>query len=140
MREIILVSETKTDEPREVPLNSTARAILEELIVRARGEGYQYFFTNPHTGTRYKEIKKAYKALLEDAGIDNLWFHDLRHSFATAAGNDPNVSLPALAATLGHKNVKTTMIYTHATDDGKRRVVEAAERFRQPRSQGGHIG
>jgi hypothetical protein len=30
------------------------------------------------------------------------------------------------------------MIYTHATDEGKRRVVEAAERFRQPRSQGGH--
>jgi integrase len=136
--ELILVRETKTDEPREVPMNVTARAILEELVEQSRDKGYEYIFTNPRTGTRYKDVKKAYKELLKDAGIADLWFHDLRHSFATAAGNDPTVSLPALAATLGHKNVKTTMIYTHATDEGKRRVVEAAERFRQARSQGGH--
>ena len=119
-------------------MNATARAILEELVEQARDKGYEYLFTNPRTGTRYKDVKKAYKDLLKDAGIADLWFHDLRHSFATAVGNDPGVSLPALAATLGHKDVKTTMIYIHATDEGKRRVVQAAERFRQPRSQGGH--
>jgi integrase len=136
--ELIHVRETKTDEPREVPMNTTARAILKEMVEEAESKRYSYLFTNPRTGTRYKDVKKAYKRLLKEAGIDDLWFHDLRHSFATAAGDNPNVSLPALAATLGHRNVKTTMIYTHATDEGKRRVVEAADRFRQAKSQGGH--
>ncbi len=77
--------------------------------------------------------------MLKDAGIEDLWFHDIRHSFATAAGDSPDVSLPALAETLGHKSIKTTMIYTHATDEGKRRVVDAAERFARGRSQIGHM-
>ena len=83
-------------------------------------------------------MKNAFKRVLKDAGIDDLWFHDIRHSFATAAGDSPDVSLPALAETLGNKNVKTTMMYTHATDEGKRRVMDAAERFGKVRSQIGH--
>lgn len=132
---LIHVRETKTDEPREVAMNNTSRLILEELVKDCKGE---YLFTNPRTGTRYKNVKKAFKRVLKDAGIDDLWFHDIRHSFATAAGDSPDVSLPALAETLGHKNIKTTMIYTHATDEGKRRVVDAAERFGKGRSHIGH--
>ena len=133
---LIRVRETKTDEPREVAMNETSRLILQELVSTCTNE---YLFTNPRTGTRYKDVKKAFKRLLQDAGIDNLWFHDIRHSFATAAGDSPDVSLPALAETLGHKSIKTTMIYTHATDEGKRRVVDAAERFARGRSQIGHM-
>ena len=133
---LIRVRETKTDEPREVAMNETSRLILQELVSTCTNE---YLFTNPRTGTRYKEVKKAFKRLLKDAGIDGLWFHDIRHSFATAAGDSPDVSLPALAETLGHKSIKTTMIYTHATDEGKRRVVDAAERFARGRSQIGHM-
>jgi integrase len=133
---LIRVRETKNDEPREVAMNETSRLILQELVNTCANE---YLFTNPRTGTRYKDVKKAFKRLLSDAGIDNLWFHDIRHSFATAAGDSPDVSLPALAETLGHKNIKTTMIYTHATDKGKRRVVDAAERFAKGRSQIGHM-
>ena len=64
---------------------------------------------------------------------------DAVHSFATAAGDDPFVSLLALAETLGHKNIKITMIYTQATDEGKRRVVDAAERFTRGRSHSGQM-
>jgi integrase len=136
---LIHVRETKTDEPREVAMSATARQVLTELVGNARRKGLTYLFTNPHTGRRYTDVKKAFRAVLTDAGINNLWFHDLRHSFATAAGDSPDVSLPALAETLGHKSIKTTMIYTHATDEGKRRVVDAAERFARGRSQIGHM-
>jgi integrase len=136
---LIRVRETKTDEPREVAMNTTARLILSELVTAARCDGFPYLFTNPRTGQRYTDVKKAFKRLLRDSGIDDLWFHDIRHSFATAAGDSPDVSLAALAETLGHKSIKTTMIYTHATDEGKRRVVDAAERFAKGRSQIGHM-
>jgi integrase len=135
---LIQVRETKNDEPREVAMNATARMILTELVANAKRNGLSYLFTNPRTGRRYGDVKKAFKGLLTDAGIDNLWFHDIRHSFVTAAGDLPDVSLPTLAETLGHKSIKTTMIYTHATDEGKRGVVDAAERFAGGRSQIGH--
>jgi integrase len=34
----------------------------------------------------------------------------------------------ALAETLGHKNLKTTMQYTHASKAGKLKVVQAQEK------------
>ena len=119
---------TKTEDDREVYMNSTVSSILADQMIQARANGWEYLFTNPSTRTRYKDIKKGFKSVLQDAGIENFWFHDLRHSFATRAGSDPTVAIPALAATLGHKNWQTTMRYTHATDEAKRRVVEAQER------------
>ena len=118
---------TKTDEDREVYMNSTVSAILADQMTQAKSKGWEYLFTNPVTGTRYKDIKKGFKDVLRDAGIE-FWFHDLRRSFATRAGSDPSVGIPALAATLGHKNWQTTMRYTYATDEAKRRVVDAQER------------
>ena len=119
---------TKTEEDREVYMNSTVSAILADQMTQAKTKGWEYLFTNPVTGTRYKDIKKGFKNVLRDAGIENFWFHDLRRSFATRAGSDPSVAIPALAATLGHKNWQTTMRYTYATDEAKRRVVDAQER------------
>lgn len=127
--------ETKNGEERSIEMNETARAILGELVAEAKQHGWQYLFTNPKTGTRYKDVKRAFTSALKEAGISDFWFHDLRHTFGTVAGNDPDVSIPALAETMGHKDWKTTMQYTHATDEGKRRVVAAQEK---DRSQIGH--
>jgi len=102
--------------------------ILADQMTQAKTKGWEYLFTNPVTGTRYKDIKKGFKNVLRDAGIENFWFHDLRRSFANLAGSDPSVAIPALAATLGHKNWQTTMRYTYPTDEAKRRVVDAQER------------
>jgi integrase len=128
LRNVIRATETKNGEEREVEMNSTARALLIDLVDLARAKGWQFIFTNPRTGTRYKDIKKAFKNALRDAGITDLRFHDLRHTFASEAGDDPQVSVAALAETMGHKDWKTTMKYTHASKAGKLRVVEAQER------------
>ena len=47
--------------------------------------------------------------IANNAVTNDFWFHDLRHSFATRAGCDPSVAIPALGATLGRKNWQTTM-------------------------------
>jgi len=59
--------------------------------------------------------------------IANLRFHDLRHTFGTRAV-DNGASIAAVQKVMGHKSIQTTMQYVHATDEGKRRVVEAVEK------------
>jgi integrase len=127
-REVILVTNTKSGEDREVEMSDTAKTLLTELVEQAKAEDWEYLFTNPKTGTRYKDIKKAFKNAVRDAGLTDLRLHDLRHEFASTAGDDPEVSVTALAETLGHKNLKTTMQYTHASKAGKLKVVQAQEK------------
>jgi integrase len=131
----VIVRGTKTDKEREdireVPLNKTALSLMEELVDEARTNEWEYLFTNPKTGTRYKDLKRSFNMALKEAGITGLTFHDLRHTFASRAGDDPDVDLAALQQTLGHKDIRTTMNYTHPSRSAMMRVVEAQERENQ---------
>lgn len=128
LNNVIKVRETKNGEDREVEMNATARAILLSLVAAAKENGWEYLFTNARTGTRYKDVKRSFNSAMKEAGITGFRFHDLRHTFASHAGDDPTVSIAALAETLGHKDWKTTMQYTHASKQSKLRVVEALEK------------
>jgi integrase len=106
-----------------VPLNETARELLRKLM-QADRKGGEFLFTNPKTGTRYTTIKTAWLTACRNAGLSNLRFHDLRHTFGTRAA-DAGVPLPAIRDVMGHRSIHTTERYAHATDEGKRRAVEA---------------
>ncbi|MGN8833743.1 tyrosine-type recombinase/integrase [Selenomonas montiformis] len=63
-------------------------------------------------------IKKLFARLREKTGIQNFHAHILRHTFATLflsmrKEKGSKVSLPILRNLMGHKNISTTMIYTH---------------------------
>lgn len=126
-RDVVYVKKTKTNEDREVPMNNTTRALMVELVEQARERGNQYLFTNAETGTKYTTIKTAWKTACKLAGITDLRFHDLRHTFGTRAADD-GVALSAIRDVLGHKSIQTTERYAHATDKGKRQAVEALEK------------
>ncbi|MFP5260880.1 MAG: tyrosine-type recombinase/integrase [Blastocatellia bacterium] len=126
-RDVIYVKETKTDEDREVPMNITVRELMRKLVDQSHERENEYLFTNPKTGTRYKDIKAAWHNACRRAGIDNLRIHDLRHTFGTRAA-DAGVALVAIGKVMGHASIQTTMRYAHATDEGKRRAVQALER------------
>lgn len=125
-RGIVTATNTKTGKDYSVPMNQTAREILERLVAQAKGNSWAYLFMNPKTGTHIKDCKKGFRAALKDAGITDFRFHDIRHTFGTRAA-DAGAPLTAIRDTLGHASIETTNRYAHATEEGRRRVVEAQE-------------
>lgn len=125
IRGSIEVIETKNGKPRSVPMHSALRPILQRLVEKAGPKGF--LFENPRTGKPIRDVKTAWRLALLDANIEGLRFHDLRHTFGTRAV-DGGAPLSAVKEVMGHMDIRTTMRYVHATDEGKRRAVEAAAR------------
>jgi integrase len=112
---------TKNGEPQTVTLAPEAVEIL-----RARG-GCDPVWVFPGTGAsgHLVEPKKAWKRILERAGIESLRIHDLRRtlgSWQTKTG----ASLAIIGKSLNHKSVNTTAIYARLDLDPVRESVERA--------------
>ena len=78
-----------------------------------------YMFPSPRTGGMYRpdSIVKLHEKILNDAGIEHLRFHDLRHSFATYALQS-GADVKTLSCMLGHYSAGFTLnTYCHATRD-----------------------
>ena len=105
----ILLDNTKNGERREIPINNTLRAALQELPVRL---DIPYVFYNPKTDKPYDDIKNSFNKALRKAGIKDFHFHDLRHTFAShlvMAG----VDITSVKELLGHKSLVMTLRYAH---------------------------
>ena len=74
------MTKTKSGKARALPINDV---LLAELRRLPRGLGAAYVFLNPDTGTRYVDLKRAWRAAVARAGLSDFRFHDLRHCFAT---------------------------------------------------------
>ena len=69
------------------------------------------------------------KQLLQKAGLPNIRFHDLRHTFATHALTS-GVDAKTLSGILGHTNASFTLdTYTHVTTDMQKRASEIVGNF-----------
>jgi integrase len=71
-------------------------------------------FARPATGSVLDrhEVSRRFKVALRSAGVREVRFHDLRHTFGTrmaAAG----VPMRTLQEWMGHADIKTTLIYAH---------------------------
>ncbi len=85
-------------------------------------------FCHPATGRPYDRSKllKRFKAALRRAGVREVRFHDLRHTFGTRMAAT-GVSMRTLQEWMGHRDFKTTLIYAdYMPDAGEKNLVERA--------------
>ena len=99
----------------------------ERLADRKKRSYSPWIFPNPlqpeaplNPSTAYRQLKK----FLADAGLPDLRFHDLRHTFATHALAS-GVDAKTLSGILGHTKASFTLdTYTHTTGDLQKRAAE----------------
>ena len=114
---------------RRIVLPASTAAVLSERKESALSE---WIFPNPlkpeqptNPGSAYRRLK----VLLKRAGLPNIRFHDLRHTFATHALAS-GVDVKTLSGILGHTRAAFTLdTYTHTTGDMQKRASEVVGDF-----------
>ena len=109
---------------RTILLPSSTAQLLRE---RKKSALTEWIFPNPlcpeqpvSPGSAYRRLK----GILEEAGLPDLRFHDLRHTFATHALAS-GVDAKTLSGILGHTKASFTLdTYTHVTGDMHRNAAE----------------
>ena len=124
------VGDTKTGTGRRtIKLPPSTVQLLAE---RKKESISQWIFPNPihpedpvMPNSGYQRMKK----LMKEAGLPNMRFHDLRHTFATHALTS-GVDAKTLSGILGHTKTSFTLdTYTHVTGDMHQRAAEIVGGF-----------
>lgn len=107
---VIRLPDSKSGRPRVIPLSDEACAICRQLQDIRKNE---FLFPGRGDGSMSRP-SRHFKALLAEAGVEGLWIHDLRRTFATRIA----AVLPthAVSAILGHSSVAVTERYLVTTD------------------------
>jgi integrase len=98
---------------RSTPLGDVLAAELEHHFQRSDWKADDHLvFANPDTGKPLGRTKlvKRYKDALTRAGVREVRFHDLRHTFGTTMASH-GVPMKALQEWLGHRDSRTTDRY-----------------------------
>ena len=121
-RQLLLIINSKGKKDRVVPLSERITVMLREYYKTYRPK--EWLFEGQSPGTRYSEqsLQSVLKQALAKTGIRKpVTLHWLRHSYAThllESGTD----LRYIQEILGHKNSKTTEIYTHVSTKSLQKI------------------
>ena len=109
-RETITLKETKNGRPRTVSLVGQPLQLLRDQYLKRSLHPHFVFPAKKRFGQI--SIRKAWDEALKRAGIQELHFHDLRHTFATYAA-EAGASNLELATAMGHQTLQMLQRYTH---------------------------
>ena len=146
--ETIDIRETKFFKHRRLPLAAGVMAALKRyLSLRERAgapmnpESPLFWSPQRSRGYRIGGVRLVLTDVLRRAGVKPMCgavgarVHDLRHSMVGhrmrdwyKSGVDPQSRLPYLATYLGHKDIRSTLVYLNITPE---LLQEASERFRK---------
>jgi integrase len=115
----ILVRDSKNGESRHVAHDATLSALFRAYPRRL---GADLVFSSS-SGGRIVDVRTGFLNACKRAGLTDLHFHDLRHTFASQfvmAGGD----LYILKEILGHKSITMTQRYAHLSPSYKIRAID----------------
>jgi len=120
-RGLITFQETKNGTTRHIPLNKAAREVIEGQKELKEAHPWVLYF-----GGDVKEnwwpIRKLFWKACDDAKIERITPHTLRHTFASHCAM-AGVDLRTLAELLGHKTLDMVMRYSHLSPEHKAAAV-----------------
>ncbi len=119
-RSTVTLAQTKTGKSTR-HLGAPALELLASL---SSEEGNPFVFPGLSLGSHLTTVERTWQFLKQEAKLEDVRLHDLRHSFASAAVSG-GMSLPLLGALLGHKRSSTTERYAHMANDPRK---EGADR------------
>jgi site-specific recombinase XerD len=122
-RKQIMVKGGKGKKDRVVMLSDTLKALLELYFDEYQPEFW--LFEGVKVGTKYspKSVQNIVSNAAKKANIGRrVTPHTLRHCFATHL-MDGGLDSRYIQELLGHKDIKTTLIYTHVTNSAMSQIV-----------------
>jgi integrase len=96
--------DTKTDEPRKIPIGREWRGVLRHLPVALDPQGTRVLYAFTRNGQRIQSIKRVFMRVRQETGITNTVFHDFRHT-ATTNLRRAGVDTLTTMRIAGHKTI-----------------------------------
>jgi len=130
----ILITDTKNNESRKVPVNNTLMEILER---RMGDQDSDYIFHNSK-GEKLTVLTNAFWYAVKEVGLirvevrsekevkSRFRFHDLRHTFGSRLGM-AGKDLKTIMEIMGHKTTKVAMMYQHPMPSHKLEAVKTLD-------------
>lgn len=124
---IVPGEKSKNGDALTIPITDATRAVLDRRReVQRANTASPWVFPADSASGHMSPPKKRWAQFIQDAGVENLTMHGLRHSAASwmvQAG----VSLHITGAALGHRNASTTQQYAHLAIDPVRMAMERSQ-------------
>ena len=106
---------------RQVPIHPDLLVLLQK---RKETDGSKYVVTGTAQFANPATYEYQYHKILKEAGIEDINYHALRHSFTTSCV-ESGMDIKTLSEILGHAKVTTTLdIYTHPTIQMKQKEIK----------------
>jgi integrase len=122
---------TKQRRIHRVPISDEAAAIVRQRRL-AVVKGSPWLFPGDTPGQPVQEIRRFWKHIQKEAGIEDVRIHDLRHTFASLLVSG-GASLEMIGKLLGHSQLQTTQRYAHLMDSPLRAGVSAVASAFKPK-------
>lgn len=119
---IISLKDTKSGYPRSIPLVGPALEHLKRLF-NQRDPNVPFIFPSKRRFGEKISIRKAWDEALKRANINDLRFHDLRHTFCTVAASSGASNLE-LSTAMGHRSLQMLQRYTHLDVNHTKKLSE----------------
>jgi integrase len=109
--------ETKNGQNRTLLMSDRVKKILKELGPKVDGPVFTY------KGNPINDIKTSFRNACNKAGLKNVRFHDLRHTFASklVQGGTPLYNVKEMT---GHATLQMVQRYAHLSPDYQTKAIK----------------
>ena len=125
----IRVRQGKGGKDRNVVLSEVLLEVLRRYFRQYRPVKLLFYSQTPQRPLDERTVQRMVRALSQRAGLrERVTTHTLRHSFATHL-LEHGTELPYIQQLLGHRSIKTTMLYLRVSPPALRKVISPLDRL-----------